>query len=137
MNRINLRTSDAFDPSTFLLSDVIDFVADGSNISQRPAPVPPSVVNAIQAQAALDKTAPQNWERGKRDQADHPDLNNDKVFVTLIEDCLNAVNIQGYKRLYDPTFEVKTIRPGDDQDLYDKQKEAQGQAKGIGASVRT
>ena len=107
------------DSSSFIPQDITDFMTAGGNIAP---PVPPFVVNAIQAQADLDKNNLQNWERGKRIVSEHEALNDDDVFVTWEETFLNVTDMQGYKRLFESSFDPKQLRPGDDQRLYDKQK---------------
>jgi len=73
-------------------------------------------------QADLDKTLLNNWERGKRDQSDYAPLKDERIFVSRFKEQLNVVEMQGYTRLFDSAFIPSSVRPGDDQRLYDKQK---------------
>lgn len=74
-------------------------------------------VNAIQAQADLDKTALSNWDHVQRDQSDYTALNNERAFLTFLKDFNKVVNMHGYKRLYDPEVDPKNLRPGDEPQI--------------------
>ena len=112
-NRINLRTLDALGPSTFSLSDVNDFVAEGSKILHSHAIVPQASLALYKHRLLLTRPP---FKIGNA-------VNVIKLtaLISSITKCLsldrrffNVVNMQGYKRLYDPTFDLKIIRPGDD-----------------------
>ena len=114
---------DALDPSAFTVEGVRKFLNAGGTIT-RPVQVvvPASVATSMQVQLDLDKSLQNNWEQGKRDQFDYTPLKDEQTFVLWLKGTIDIVNMQGYTRLFDLFFVITSIRPGNDQRLWNKQK---------------
>jgi len=112
LDRSNRLLSDALDPTAFTFNKAMLFITIGSTVTRPPAPVvPASITTATQVQADLDKTLLNNWERGKHDHSDYTPLKDKHIFVSWLKEQLNVVEMQGYTRLFDPTFVLSSVRP--------------------------
>ena len=102
---------------------MIKFVTLCGTITRQTAPVvPASIATATQVELDVGKILLNNWERGKRDQSDYIPIKDERTFVPWLKEMMNIVGMQGYTRLFDPSFLITSIRPGDDQQLCNKQK---------------
>ena len=111
IDRSNRQVQDALDLSAFSFDEVIDFITLGGTITRPTTNAPvvtASIATATQVQLDLDKTPLNNWEWGKRDQSDYTPLKDERTFVPWLKETMNVVIMQGYTRLFDPSFVVHT-----------------------------
>ena len=93
-----------------------DTPPDGAGIA-----VPTTVTTTAKKQQKIDDNKLQTWSRGTKSAKDYSLLENNEFYTKQRIKMVQQIQLDGWERLIDNTFDSKLLRPSSDKDLYSLQ----------------